>query len=1179
MKDERKTKKQLIEELEGLRASSEQQRRELQVEECLDRVRRLVLAMQGSDDLKGVSEAVLGCFSELGLNLLRSAVVADGMDWVTFAETGGAVPLTRPTPDWEPGPVIAWEAEYQREARARGEPWCTWTVAGERLRARHREGSAVVPGEVPDYKHTLEVHYRVFMERGTLTLVSLEELTGDQLDIASRFSRLFDYAYERFLELKEREDRNHELEVEQALERVRTQVAAMQESADLFKVAEVVKEQLQGLGVSEGMGGINIMDEASQTMRLFAGGMSGAEVTLPHTPGAEAFWQNWREGKTQSRHWSREAFAEFWLRMVDEGAMREDEARRWIESTPPDGRWSVDSPFAHGTLAMTRLGAEPFSDDDIALLERFTEVFALGYTRYLDLQAAEERAARSAREAAYERVRSAVLASRSAEDILQVASLMQKELQGLGVRLSDSGINLIDEGAGSWRAFAFLREDAIGEAVGLDAPRVAEVVAHWRRGDVFMRAAEEEGYNLERARDIGGESLVEHFESIRVVVDVPFTYGTLAMNSAEVDQFSEEDIAILQGFADVISLAYARYLDFEKLEAQNRELEMEQILERVRGRALGMHRSEDLTGVAAAVFRELRALDLTVWRCGFGIFHEQIEPPELELWYTTAEGDARPTPVGTYGMDEDASTVIRGLYLAWKRGEEHYCTDRSGDELKAIIAHLTEDRGLSLPEWRERQPEGLPERLWFDYFYFPQGFLQTSLLEPLPGEMLHVLKQLAAIFGVAYSRFLELQQAEENARQAEERARQVAREAAYERVRSAVLAARGTEDILGVNSLMERELRELGVHLAACSINLIDEDAGAWRQFWRGAETISLDSPVVAEAVARQRRGEVYMRPPEADLAELERFQSVRVVIDVPFTYGTLAMNSTEAEEFSEEEIAILQGFADVISLAYTRYLDFEKVEQQNKALAEANRRIKEETQQKSDFLSRMSHDLRTPMNAIIGYTRILLRRAKDALEDRQYRNLENIQTSADNLLRLINEILDLSRIEAGRIELRPEPVDVGQLVGECVTSVAPLARPGVELVQELGDVPKVTTDGDRTRRVVMNLLGNAVKFTEAGSITVSLNSVDSGVELAVADTGVGIPAEDLPHIFEEFRQVERQVGDKTEGTGLGLAIAARSVEMLGGTISAESEVGVGTTFTLRIGDYRRASEGLERGP
>ncbi|MFH1568593.1 MAG: HAMP domain-containing sensor histidine kinase [Gemmatimonadota bacterium] len=244
------------------------------------------------------------------------------------------------------------------------------------------------------------------------------------------------------------------------------------------------------------------------------------------------------------------------------------------------------------------------------------------------------------------------------------------------------------------------------------------------------------------------------------------------------------------------------------------------------------------------------------------------------------------------------------------------------------------------------------------------------------------------------------------------------------------------------------------------------------------------------------------------------------------------------------------------------------RVQVRTTALELAHARVEEETRNKSEFLSRMSHDLRTPMNAIIGYTRILLRRLKGVIEDRQFRNLQNIQTSADNLLKLINEILDLSRIEAGRIDLKLEPVDLGRLVAECVAAVEPLVQPGVELVQELEPLPTVTTDAGRVRQVVMNLLGNAVKFTEAGKVTVSLRIADRGCELSVADTGVGIPAEDLSHIFEEFRQVERQVGEKTEGTGLGLAIAKKCVEMLGGTISAESEVGEGSTFIVRIGDY-----------
>ena len=245
-----------------------------------------------------------------------------------------------------------------------------------------------------------------------------------------------------------------------------------------------------------------------------------------------------------------------------------------------------------------------------------------------------------------------------------------------------------------------------------------------------------------------------------------------------------------------------------------------------------------------------------------------------------------------------------------------------------------------------------------------------------------------------------------------------------------------------------------------------------------------------------------------------------------------------------------------------------------NRELADANQQIQEATRRKSDTLARMSHDLRTPMNAIKGYTGILLRRAKDALDPRQYRNLENIQISANYLLTLISDILDLSKIEAGRIDIKPEAVDLKQLATECAVSVGSMIEPGVRLDQELEDVNLVHTDLYWLRRVVMNLLSNAVKFTEEGSITVSVKSVDGWVEVSVADTGSGIPPEDLPHIFDEFSQVEGEGGKMQEGTGLGLSIAKKSVELLGGTIRVESEVGKGIKFTLRITDYKLEDAG-----
>lgn len=241
------------------------------------------------------------------------------------------------------------------------------------------------------------------------------------------------------------------------------------------------------------------------------------------------------------------------------------------------------------------------------------------------------------------------------------------------------------------------------------------------------------------------------------------------------------------------------------------------------------------------------------------------------------------------------------------------------------------------------------------------------------------------------------------------------------------------------------------------------------------------------------------------------------------------------------------------------------RVQRRSALLEEANARVVQATENKSQFLRRMAHDLRSPMNAIIGYARLVLRKARGSLDDRQVRNLENIETSSNNLLSLINEILDLSRIEAGHVDVARHSIDVRKLADECADALASIVKPGVELRRELADVGTVHTDADRLRQVIMNLLGNATKFTEQGSITLSLKREADTIELSVADTGVGIPADDLPHIFDEFRQVERQGGEQSEGTGLGLTIAKKTVELLGGQISASSRVGVGTTFVVQI--------------
>ena len=243
------------------------------------------------------------------------------------------------------------------------------------------------------------------------------------------------------------------------------------------------------------------------------------------------------------------------------------------------------------------------------------------------------------------------------------------------------------------------------------------------------------------------------------------------------------------------------------------------------------------------------------------------------------------------------------------------------------------------------------------------------------------------------------------------------------------------------------------------------------------------------------------------------------------------------------------------------------RLEEQNQALEDANEQIQEANRLKSEFLANMSHELRTPMNAIVGFSKIVLRKARDLLPGRQVDNLEKVLQSSEILMNLINDILDLSKIEAGRLEIQPESFSLRELVESSLSTVSPMVKRGVETRADLAaEIDVVHSDPTRVRQSLINLLSNAAKFTEKGSITASLQSVDSDqIELAVVDTGIGIAPESLEYIFDEFRQADGSTTRKYGGTGLGLSITQKLTQMLGGSIRVESEVGKGSSFIVTL--------------
>jgi signal transduction histidine kinase len=235
--------------------------------------------------------------------------------------------------------------------------------------------------------------------------------------------------------------------------------------------------------------------------------------------------------------------------------------------------------------------------------------------------------------------------------------------------------------------------------------------------------------------------------------------------------------------------------------------------------------------------------------------------------------------------------------------------------------------------------------------------------------------------------------------------------------------------------------------------------------------------------------------------------------------------------------------------------------------LSDTNAELERTNRLKSQFLARMSHELRTPLSAIIGFSDLLLEGASGRLNHDQRGDVREIASAGRVLLDVINDILDLSRIEAGRMRLEREPIRLGSLLTDVASALRPLAHEkSLDLrVAIVGGDPYVVVDPLRVRQIVTNLISNALKFTHEGGVTIRLLAMAREVEVSVLDTGIGIPPAALEYIFDEFSQVESAGGGGLTGTGLGLSIAQRLVQLHGGVIGVDSEVGVGSRFWFRL--------------
>ena len=1190
---------------------AERQAREATIEASLERVRASAMAMHNSEDVVDATGVLFKELHKLAIENMRCGILIIDEDqtmevWsVTNTDDGKTV---RGSGRFNMNDHPLWQGLFK--AWKQKEELYYYNLAGEDKHAYYR-----VLANTPNYfsaplQELPDQNFQgYYFPEGTIWTFSQNPHSEEDRQVLKKFTAVFSLTFRRFRDLKKAEAQAREATIEAALEKVRGKAMAMHNSQDLAETISVFYREMRLLSVTPRRVGVALIDKETRLAELSTMSTTGQGGSVEAAGSLK-----------MAGHWLLDAAYDHWLRQEEYHAvLKGNQIKEYYQLLKPQISYPdyANDVVQYGYYFMFPEGdvvawtEEELQEEELMIYRRFTTVISLTYKRYMDLQRAEAQAREATIEAALEKVRGKAMAMHNSNDLIATASIVFSELRKLGINSFRSGVGLFTKESRKVDLYSATTSEQetslslVGWALLEDHPVLSEIYDSWMRNEDYFPV-------------LKGELLKTYYEKINSTFTVPLAqsegyeqHGYFLPFSEGVfygwseKPYSETEIKILKRFKTIVDLTFRRYMELKNAEAQAQEAKIEASLERVRGKALAMHSSEDLTATIGVFYHELETFSLTPRRCGVGLLDKDTHIAEISTMNTTEQGDSFEL-VGRMNMQ--GHPVLEGIYDNWILQQEYHPVLR-GKEIAEYYQLIRPH--VAYPVY----PNDAVQYGYF--FFFQEGGVFAWTENELSEDELKIYRRFTSVLSLAYKRYKDL-------KDAEARTQIAIRESSLDRVRAGIASMRTAVDLNQITPLIWRELKALGVpffrcgvmianeksqfvdfylstpenkplaalHLGFESVDIIRKAMESWREqtvyrdHWNREQFAAFAKSMIEQGqiqtVSTYQGGE---EPPESTTMQY-----------LPFAQGMLYVGS--AEPLSESQIDLAKALAEAFSTAYARYEDFTKLEsakqQIEKTLVDLKQTQAQLVQSEKmaslgELTAGIAHEIQNPLNFVNNFSEVSNELIEEMMEEVKKGNYEEVKTLADNIKQNLEKInhhgkradgivkgmLQHSRSSSGV----KEPTNINVLADEYLR----LAYHGLrardksfnakfETVfdEKIGNINVIPQD---IGRVVLNLITNAFytvtekkKATPADkqyepTVIVSTKRVDNKVLISVKDNGNGIPQKVLDKIFQPFFTTK----PTGQGTGLGLSMSYDIVKAHGGEITVNSKEGEGSEFSIHI--------------